>query len=259
MHIGTDVELMRAVRSGKSISITKMTMRMASRRSLRKERTDLSTTLGWSVMRWTWMSGVMVASYSLMMSSTLAPKSTTLLPGRISIESITQRLPRAEVSLYLMWGFDSSYRGSTVSTSRRRSTCPVSGSEKMTISLRSYTLSKGMATCTKALPSLLLTLPEMVLKPWAASSADTTEGEMAYCVSFIGSMWTAISSFWVPTTLMRPISGMVRRRADSCLATASSSRGERSALSMANSSDDALPKSSMTAVVTTPCGRFVRR
>ena len=52
MQIGTDVELIRAVRNGKSISITKMTMRMASSRSLRKERTDLSTTLGWSVMRW---------------------------------------------------------------------------------------------------------------------------------------------------------------------------------------------------------------
>ena len=110
-----------------------------------------------------------------------------------------------------------------------------------------------------ALPSWLLTVPEMVRKPWAASSALTTEGDMAYCVSFMGSMCTATSSRWAPMTLILPISGMLRSLSESPLASSSSSRGDRSLLSMASSSVDALPKSSMTAVATTPCGSSVRR
>ena len=118
-------------------------------------------------------------------------------------------------------------------------------------------LPNGIDTCTSALPSRLLTLPEIVLNPCAANSADTIDGDIAYCVSFIGSMCTAISSFWSPTMLIRPISGMSRNRVDSCFATASSSRGERSLLSIASNSDDAFPKSSITAVAATPCGRLV--
>ena len=82
---------------------------------------------------------------------------------------------------------------------------------------------------------------------------------MAYCVSFTGSMCTAISSFWSPTTLILPSSGMLRRRAERVLDTSSSALGDRSALSMAISSDDALPKSSTTAVAATPCGKSVMR
>ena len=91
MHIGTDVELTRAVFSGKSTSITMMTTRMASMRSFRNERTERSTTCGWSVMRCMWMSGGMFLAYSCITSSTWSPKATTLLPGRISMDSIRVR------------------------------------------------------------------------------------------------------------------------------------------------------------------------
>ena len=62
MHIGTEVELTSAVRSGNSISITKITISIASIRSFRNDRTDWSTTFGWSVMRCIWMSGVRLPS-----------------------------------------------------------------------------------------------------------------------------------------------------------------------------------------------------
>ena len=91
MQMGTDVELTIAVRSGNSISITSITTRMASIRSFRNDFTDASTTRGWSVMRWMWMSGVDFCSNSAMISSTFSPNSTTLLPLRISSDSMMQR------------------------------------------------------------------------------------------------------------------------------------------------------------------------
>ena len=104
---------------------------------------------------------------------------------------------------------------------------------------------------------MLFILPEMVRNPWAASSALTIAGDIAYCVNFIGSICTATSSLWAPTMLILPISGMLRSLSDSPLANASSSRGLRSLLSMASNRLDALPKSSITAVATTPCGKSV--
>ena len=104
MQIGTDVELTSAVRSGKSSNMTTITTRMASIRSRRNDRTERSTTCGWSVMRWIWMSGVSVFSYSANTFSTFLPNSTTLFPLLISSESTIQRVLSVTESLYRICG-----------------------------------------------------------------------------------------------------------------------------------------------------------
>ncbi len=58
---------------------------------------------------------------------------------------------------------------------------------------------------------------------------------------------------------MFPMVLMVRNRSASRSANSRSSRDDRWSLSMANSSEEALPKSSSTAVARTPCGRSVCR
>ena len=103
MHTGTEVDDTKAVRKGNKKSMTKITMRMASIRSLRKESTDLLTTTGKSVMRCTLMSGGAVAKKSLIILLTSSPKATILLPGRISMEKIKQGLLVTAVSEKAMY------------------------------------------------------------------------------------------------------------------------------------------------------------
>ena len=103
MHTGTEVEDTKAVRSGNKNSITKMTMMMASIKSFKKERTDLLTTSGWSVMRCTLMSGGAVAKKASITLLTCSPNSTMLLPERISMENIRQLLLLALASEYCMY------------------------------------------------------------------------------------------------------------------------------------------------------------
>ncbi len=105
---GTEVEETSAVRSGKRKSITRITMTTASTRSFRNESTDLLTTTGWSVMRCTRMSGGAVARNDSITLLTSLPKETILLPERISMEKMRQRLLVTDVSEYWMY-FDSSW------------------------------------------------------------------------------------------------------------------------------------------------------
>ena len=103
MHTGTDVDDTNAVFNGNSISITKMTMRIASMRSFRNDNTDLLTTTGWSVIRCTLMSGGAVFRKALIFSFTSSPNATTLYPGRISMENIKHRLLSTTLSEYWMY------------------------------------------------------------------------------------------------------------------------------------------------------------
>ena len=90
MQTGKPVELTRAVRNGKRTSMTAMTMSTETTRSLRNDRTLLSTTRGWSVILCIWTSGGNVARICSNISSTLAPNATMLLPDCISILSSRQ-------------------------------------------------------------------------------------------------------------------------------------------------------------------------
>ena len=85
MHTGTPVQATRAVRNGKSRSITAMTTRIEISISRRNERTESSTTFGWSVTRCRRMSGGNCSEASSSTFCTVSPNATILLPGSISM------------------------------------------------------------------------------------------------------------------------------------------------------------------------------
>ena len=90
---GRPDEAMRAERSGNSISITKMTTSMEISRSRRKAKTERLTTFGWSVTRVRVTLSGISSSKSPSTFSTLRPKATMLLWGRISTERMRQAWP----------------------------------------------------------------------------------------------------------------------------------------------------------------------
>ena len=83
----------KAVRSGKSSSITAMTTRIEKSRSRRNDITDLLTTWGWLVILCISTSGGNVCLHLAISCSTFLPKATMLLPGAISMEISTVEPP----------------------------------------------------------------------------------------------------------------------------------------------------------------------
>ena len=87
-----------AERRGKSTIMTRMMISMEMSRSRRNSLTLVFTTLGWSAMRVSFTSaGSSVERNSSSIWSTSLPYWTMLLPGVISSESSTQRLPSCSI------------------------------------------------------------------------------------------------------------------------------------------------------------------
>ena len=93
VHTGTPELAMSADFMGKSISITRITTTIEITRSLRKENTELRTSLGWSVMRVRVTLSGRSCSYSSITLSSSLPKATMSLSERISTEIIRQEFP----------------------------------------------------------------------------------------------------------------------------------------------------------------------
>ena len=94
VEIGMVIAATTAERHGKRTIMTAMMIAMATKRSRRNDVTESPTTFAWSAMRCTCTSSGSTSSEKrASTSSTSRPHSTMLNPGRISIESMTQRWP----------------------------------------------------------------------------------------------------------------------------------------------------------------------